>query len=459
MWITPALAQGNSPSQFHRMADYVFDSGYKTGNEAEDYTIYTEAIVQDGAPWMRVHFEDYNLGERSYVSLTSRLDGSHQILNARTMEQWAGSSAYFNGDAVDVVLHVAPEESDVFISIRKLTIGEWAGNVHARTAQSICDSSDDRTPSADPRVARLTFVSTAGSPGAGCTAWLLSSGVVLTAGHCVDFDPDGFGPATPDGTLDIDNNDVIEFNVPNSLSDGTLQFAGANDQYTIKLSSVVSNFDGEGLGFGKDWAVFVTNANPTTNTLPHSAQGDFFRPTQMNPSDGDDIRVTGHGVDSSPDSTRNQIQQTELGDYVTEDSSADGTWHTYHTDTEGGSSGSPVIWEVTPGDSRFAIGIHTNGGCSISAASGNSGTSFEHNPLENDLQDFHGVDSLFVDKTRLPSTGDGSVYAPYETVQEGLDNMVAGGVLVVVAGAYGENVTLDMQMTLIAPAGSVTIGN
>ncbi len=48
---------------------------------------------------------------------------------------------------------------------------------------------------------------------------MISNGRFLTAGHCVDFDPDQGGPLLPDGILDLSG--VVEFNVPASLPNGT----------------------------------------------------------------------------------------------------------------------------------------------------------------------------------------------------------------------------------------------
>ena len=73
-----------------------------------------------------------------------------------------------------------------------------------------------------------------------------------------------------------------------------------------------------------------------------------------------------------------------------------GTTVGYVTDTQGGNSGSPVIWEQT-GD---AVGIHTHGGCS-STGGNNWGTGANHSALQNAISSPKGVcasgNSIFSD--------------------------------------------------------------
>ena len=78
------------------------------------------------------------------------------------------------------------------------------------------------------------------------------------------------------------------------------------------------------------------------------------------------IRITGYGVDFN-DPTRNQTQQTSNGP----NAGSAVTTMRYQVDTEGGSSGSPVIDDAT----GEAVGVHTNGGCNQAGGGSNSGTS------------------------------------------------------------------------------------
>jgi hypothetical protein len=93
------------------------------------------------------------------------------------------------------------------------------------------------------------------------------------------------------------------------------------------------------------------------------------------------IRITGYGVDSTPPQN-NQVQQTNAGPLVT----SAGTTVQYRTDTEGGNSGSPVIWEQT----GQAVGIHTHGGC-FAGGGANSGTGINHAGVQAALANPQGV--------------------------------------------------------------------
>ncbi len=449
---TPPYSQ--APAQMgkfpHRREPYPVDSGIHTGRAPVSTVEFRRVVRVPGVPWLRLYFSDYNLGERSFITITSLKDGGYQRHDTKSLPQWGNASAYFNGDAVRIELHVAPGEENIFFRIEEILVGEWLSQRRYPVPTSICDGSDDRVASADDRVARLSMV-VAGNIGSVCTAWLVSNGAMLTAGHCVDWDPDGSGPGLPDGVLDLDADDVVEFNVPASLADGTPQFANPNDQYPIDLTSVVWNFDGEGQGLGKDWAVFAALANTNTGLLPQHAQDAFFRMTRERPSVGDTVRVTGCGADGGVD---NFTQQTDTGTYEGESSLDAAVWHEHRVDTQGGNSGSPIIWEAHPG---FTIGIHTNGGCTDTGGA-NAGTSFEHDPLEVALQGFHGPNTVYVDRVSLAPVEDGTIFQPYDTVLEAANGVPWGGIVSIVKGSYNETLVITRAMTLIAPVGHVTIG-
>ncbi|GAB4145861.1 MAG: hypothetical protein Fur0037_13830 [Planctomycetota bacterium] len=82
-----------------------------------------------------------------------------------------------------------------------------------------------------------------------------------------------------------------------------------------------------------------------------------------------DIRITGYGTGNgttgSP--TANQAQKTHAGPRV---STSTANAVSYRTDTTGGNSGSPVIYEPA----GQVVGVHTHGGCTSSGGR-NSGTS------------------------------------------------------------------------------------
>lgn len=431
-----------------RTVRYVVDSGLHEGVGAESVVAFSQLIEVPGVPWLRLHFSAYELGRASYILITSLLDGGVQRLDAQSLPQWNSSSAFFNGDAVELELHVAPQDRAVFVKIDQITVGEWVGDVMAErltaaaeggVPESLC-AGDDRVSSGDPRVGRIMPV--------GCTGWIVSNGAHLTAGHCAGADMQ-----------------ILEFNVPSSLPDGTPVAADPDDQYPIGTVDFFN--DGAG-AIGNDWAVFACNPNSNTGLLPVQAQGAFYR---MSRDDSPaSVRVTGYGLDSTPPGSTggynsdSQTQQTDTGSYLGE--TIEGPSDViieYTVDTEGGNSGSPVIILGT----TTTLGIHTNAGCNPPNV-GNTGTGFEHDNLENAIQTFPGGVVRYADvgHPHAASLGDGTVLRPFDTVVEAINAVPSGGIVSVVAGSYTKaagNVFTAGQdgksLLIEAPVGSVIIGN
>jgi V8-like Glu-specific endopeptidase len=324
----PASGQ-TAPLQFH-MRPYTMDTGLQASRAGESATrvAYITIVKVPGAPWLRLSFSGVSLGKSSYLTVTSLHDGAQQRLDARALAQWRNSSAYFNGDAVRIDLHLAPNESGVFARMSEVVVGEIG------SPESQCGPTDDRTPSTDPRTGRVLSI--------GCTAWLIEDGRFVSAGHCVS------SPSLIN---------TVEFNVPPSLPNGTIQHPGPEDQYVVDDATRVFSDN----GIGNDWGVFETLPNSQTGLTALQAQGSFFDVAQdLGPAT---IRITGFGVD---DGVANQTEQTHTGP----NAGSSGTTMRYKVDTEGGNSGSPVIDEAT----GVAVGVHTNAGCTAGGGF-NTGTS------------------------------------------------------------------------------------
>jgi len=120
LWAQPA------PIPYHK-EPYRLDSGVYEGLEAETALAFQEVIQVTGAPWLRVHISDCNLGQKSYITFTSLQDGGWQRLDSKTVSQWGYTSAYLNGDAVLVELHAASGEQGLFFRVEEITVGEWLG--------------------------------------------------------------------------------------------------------------------------------------------------------------------------------------------------------------------------------------------------------------------------------------------------------------------------------------------
>ncbi len=329
------------------------DSGFVTNKGSGPAVVFTTTVRVPRAPWLRLQFANVTLAgdpsadNASYLRLTSMRDAAVQRLNSRHVFEWANTSAYFNGDSVRVELIAYPDTGPNRIRMTTVTAGELGEGV-----DSICDGTDLRTLSNDPRSARLLPV--------GCSAWMINdlNRQFATAGHC--------GP-TQSGS-------VVQFNVPLSNSNGSLNHPPPSDQYVVDLTSVQRQSGGVGL----DWSYFGVNPNSNTFLQPFQVQGSTYILAASAPApSGQLIRITGYGTVSSPVSpTWNQVQKTHAGPYT----SMSGTTVRYRTDTTGGNSGSPVIDEST----GLAIGVHTHGGCTSTGGS-NAGTAIHHAGWQNAL--------------------------------------------------------------------------
>jgi V8-like Glu-specific endopeptidase len=348
-----APAQKEAPPTLH--VPYEFDSGWLENTRSTAQVVISFPVVVEEAEWLRLYFEDLTLsgdllaGNGAILRLTALEDGAVQEMDARHVAQWQNSSAYFNGDTVLVEVLAQPGSGWNRVAMRSVDMG-----LAPTVEETICGALDDRVLSNDPRAARILPI--------GCTGWLIDDckQCFLTAGHCAS------------GTS------VLEFNVPLSSSGGALNHPSPDDQYSADAASMQTN---GGQGTGNDWAYFGAFANTNTGLTPAQAAGSTYALVAPPPVAGNNIRITGYGTDSSP-STSNQVQQTHVGPMVTNS----GSLVQYATDTTGGNSGSPVIWENT----GQAVGIHTHGGCDSSGGQ-NSGTGSNHSGLQNALASPLGI--------------------------------------------------------------------
>jgi hypothetical protein len=309
------------------------------------YLAESTVIEINKAPWLRVYFDQTNLGKFSYIVITSLADGAVQKLNANHLLRWQNSTAFFNGDAVKIDLYVSPQEENVFLRLKQVMIGREKTSTEKNAEKSICGGGDNRAASNNPAIGRIAPI--------GCTGWIASNGLHVTAGHCF--------PGA--------NNNVLEFNVPASLANGVIQHPAPVDQYAIDPMCV----DSISGGVGNDWGVFSVSDNPMSGLQPIAAQGASFTIVQdlaANP-----LRITGYGVDGPapnfgnppPRNADNQTQQTHTGN----NTGSTGTTMRYSIDTQGGNSGSPII---DNNQNTISVGVHTHGGCSAGGGN-NSGTS------------------------------------------------------------------------------------
>jgi V8-like Glu-specific endopeptidase len=453
--VTGVLADNSRPA--FETHPYPLATGVHRNDNKDTVVAFSKIIEAPAdAATFRVNFSAVNLGQASTLTLVSLQDGGQQRLDRISIGYWQNTSAIFNGHRVLLELHVAPGDAGVFAEVDKLLTdcncgGKELSASAANHLATLCGA-DSRVASTDNRVGRIN----------GCTAWLVSNGAVLTAGHC--------GPVSG----------VFSVNVPASSASGVTAAAAPEDQYPIDPTRRTSVNNGK----GDDYTVFGLLPNTTTGTLPHQRLG-FFRMSREAPAAGNTIRITGFGVDNSPNgpvanccatdsggncthpncNAQNRTLQTATGPYVGETvASATDIFHSYQTDTEPANSGSPVIWNAN----GFSIGIHTHGGCTSGGAGDNDGTSFENSNLENLIAAFPGANTRYVDAVTYPNSPaeNGSIFQPYDTVTEAVATVVSGGRISIVEGSYtranGNTMPMgaDGKSFLVeAPVGTVTIGN
>ena len=331
-------------------------SGLQRGLVQEEQLAWYSIVQAPEASWLRLEFAaDSKLATAlndsqtdSFIRITSLEDGAEQVLTAETLAQWHYTSAYFNGNSVIVELISGRNPDLNSITIKTTQVGDDSVII-----KSQCGATDDRITSIDPRVCRISSV--------GCTGWMINDAnhMFLTAGHC---------PAASGFS-------VAQFNVPLSLSGGSIVNPPPQDQYSIDTTSIQYSNG----GIGNDWCYFGVFPNSNTGLTPFQKQQAAFTVAAPPAASGKTIRITGFGVDTG---TANQTNQTHTGSFT----SNSGTTLKYAVDTTGGNSGSPVIVEGT----GVAVGIHTNAGCTTSGGA-NNGTSYNQTLLQTAIANPQGV--------------------------------------------------------------------
>lgn len=297
-----------------------------------------QVIEMAGAPWVRLIFKDVKLQGNAKLRITSLQDGAQQHLDAGNLRHWRNTSAYFNGSAVRVELLAPKGSKGNRYEIAQVMVGK-ADDVQP---ESQCGPVDNRVPSAADNRARLLDV--------GCTANLMANGCFITAGHCLSS---------------ASLVDVVEFDVPASNANGSLNHPPPSKQYVPTANRQFQNG-----GTGKDWGVFTVAPNSETGLTPLQAQGPGLALATSLPTVGQTVEITGYGVDSG---TANQTQQVHSGPITSVVPAT--TRLLYQADTEGGNSGSAVL------QGGNVVAIHTHGGCTTSGGA-NSGTLYTNTAFQ-----------------------------------------------------------------------------
>ena len=147
-----AAAQQQAPS--YRMVPRVQRTGWVQNNTSTSQVVISFEVYQPGAEWLRLYFESVDLGgdlpsrTNGLLRITSHLDGNVQEMRATHLRQWQNSSAYFNGDTVQVEVIAHPGQG-AQVTLSSVDAG------YSEIDESICGSTDNRISSNDARVARF----------------------------------------------------------------------------------------------------------------------------------------------------------------------------------------------------------------------------------------------------------------------------------------------------------------
>ncbi|MEO0331985.1 MAG: hypothetical protein AAF223_09905, partial [Bacteroidota bacterium] len=211
-------------------------------------------VSYSGTSSIRLYFEEVQLGAKSYLLLEGS-DGAEQKMDATALQNWSNSSAYFNGLNVKVSLYQA-EGEEVNVKLKELKVNERGS--HRKTApiyptsaaQARTTDDDDKDNPGYWAEAVGRFTDGVGARG---TGWIAANGAIVTDNNFGALESTSY----TDGNH-LERYDIIEFNVPPSNPDGTVNHPAPEDQYPLN----VDNFhwrrkQGYNTVDGIDWIKFL----------------------------------------------------------------------------------------------------------------------------------------------------------------------------------------------------------
>jgi V8-like Glu-specific endopeptidase len=301
------------------------------------------------ARWLRLEFRALRLGPASFLRLRGE-DGSQDI-DARAAQILHNRSAFFDGDYVELELHVAPGDPGAqFILKSALTNGA------EHPQRSVPPPGDVRVPVADRRVGRA-LVERADGRVLVCTAWLVGDGVAATAGHCAR------------GLIQV------HFEPPASAANGELRFPPPERQFWPEPNTLLFSNGAP----GADWAVLRLTGPSAAARAELAGRGGF---TLAEGAAGvraeGEVRVPGFGGDYDPtgagrrgENAAHHVLQASSGGLRGECRNGRGVLRgslSYSGYFLTGASGAPILNRAGE-----ALGLHTHGegaiGCGASVRS------------------------------------------------------------------------------------------
>ncbi|GAB3899787.1 hypothetical protein GCM10028803_21520 [Larkinella knui] len=418
-------------------------------------------VTQPNTTFLRLYFAGTQLGEGSYLVLEGA-DGSRQELRKQDLENWRYSSAYFNGQSVNVSLFAATgDRNTVTVSGLKVSSVPFNQTKNARQAafsQQATKQSTVTTSAASSVTyphAKAVGRFTNGSESDG-TGWIAPNGaIVATWSQQLRY---------------IEGFDVIEFNVPPSIGT-TVRHPSPLDQYPVQMKNPCQSLDlyfknvPTSYLFYTGWLIFEPLPNGT-GLRPGERQQEYFR-IATNPSNytidamGDvPVDLFHYGNDNNDLLQGNNtyrtlhVSQTHLlpqNSYLTTGQGDRDRFVLYNMPYWGGSDyGAPITFAGT----NVAIGVHNNG----NDLNLGSGRGFRDDSFRNELNDFFASNSVYVDPDGLSDPGTGEIHKPFRTANKAANDAPAGAQVYFARGDYYGPTTFTRPMTLRAPVGTVRMG-
>ncbi len=239
-------------------------------------------VSYSGTSSIRLYFDEVELGSNSYLLLEGS-DGAEQKLNAEALKNWSNSSAYFNGQTVKVSLYQAAGEEAV-VKLKELKVSEAIQGKETHGVAQARNITNPANPSSNANGGEINLEEipwakavgrfTNGNNSLG-TGWIAPNGAIVTS----DFTY--YERIWENEWADRDDGyDVIEFNVPNSNNDGSVNHPAPEDQYPINTTAIyreseASPFKGKGYA-GADVAILEPLKN-STGLLPGERQQQYLR--------------------------------------------------------------------------------------------------------------------------------------------------------------------------------------
>ncbi len=457
-------------------------------------------VSHPNATAVRLYFDDIQLGEQSYLLLEGS-NGAQQTLDAEAMRHWRNSSAYFNGGRVKVSIYQAAGEPPVAFHLKEVRISERQH--HRSSANQQTHSYPTTVKNARSQSAHKTVI----QPGA--TRAVAERPYTAAVGRFTNgSDSYGTGWIAPNGAIVTSQSmakrviargyDIIEFNIPASNEDGSVNHPRPEDQYPATASfNYLDNTMQAYMVFKQThfmgtrtigWAVVEALPN-STGLRPGQRQQQSFRiatnPGSFTLEAMEDVKADLLHYGDYPEDTIHRANYRVLRSTITSlrsprqfivKSENSPTYYSGTNDLKresllvyemmdeqrvapsGSASGAPIMYH----QSNVAIGVHdisvppsfSSHDVTLTAAIG-----FNDDYLRGTLDHFFADNVTYVDSEGLyGDEATGRIHKPYLTITEATAQVEENGTVSIAKGYYAERITISQPMTLQAPVGKVVIG-